>query len=71
MEVASKLLIVRTDGGQLWAWFPPAMFPNFHSSNVTQSWNHTFQNRWPINLLLIAELNSSFQGISTDGTQVN
>ncbi len=70
VEAAQKFLLVRTDGGQVFGWFPSEKFPNSQSSNAGQSWNSAFQNRWPIQVMPIAELNASFQGISTDGSQL-
>lgn len=70
VEIAHKFLLVRTDGGQVFGWFPSEKFPNVHHPSGGQSWNSAFQNRWPINVTPLVDLNSSFQGISTDGSQV-
>lgn len=70
VETAYKLLLIRTENGQVFGWFPSGKFPNSPASHIGQSWNSAFQNRWPIHVTPIAELNSSFQGISTDGTEI-
>lgn len=67
-ETANEILLVRTDDGQVFGWFPTDKFLSAAESKAN-AWNATFQSRWPNQVTRVTGIDSC-QGISTDGHQV-